>query len=363
MIPPPSRMAAFQSGPGRAVSKHGAFSLLETLIVMTILAMMALIVSQMVRSTTSTIKQAERRMDADAQARLVFNRMARDFEGMARRGDINFLLQSQSGNDAFYFFSEATGHFAESDPYGVGSTARNTLSLIGYRMNDKVSGGARVELERLGRGLHWFDYTAGSGDSTAVCYLPATIAVNFATPLADTYNNSSNLYPSSTATVPQWDVVGDQVARMEYCLLLKDGTFSVIPVISPYHTGAAAPLATDDSGSGYSIGSRWYDETHKVGYICKAATSGSAVWGPLGIQDISAVIVSLAVIDGGSRIVADQTALAKLTTLLPDFDPANPVLMSATWQSVISQTTFAKKAGLPASAASAVRIYQRYFYF
>jgi prepilin-type N-terminal cleavage/methylation domain-containing protein len=363
MTAPLSSRTALRGGSGRTVSKHGGFSLLETLVVMTILGMMALIVSQMVRSTTSTIKQAERRMDADAQARLVFNRMARDFEGMARRGDINFLLQSQSGNDAFYFFSEATGHFAESDPNGVASTTRNTISLIGYRMNDKISSDTRFELERLGRGLHWFDYSPGSGDSTAVCYLPSTIAVNFATPLADAYNNSSNLYPTSATTVPQWDVVGDQVARMEFCLLLKDGTFSVVPVITPYHTAAAAPTASDDTGSGYSAGSRWYDQTNKVGYICKVATSGSAIWSPLGIQDISAVIVGLAIIDGGSRVIANKTALAKFTTVLPDFAPETSVLMSATWQSIVNQTTFAKQVGLPTSAASAVRIYQRYFYF
>jgi prepilin-type N-terminal cleavage/methylation domain-containing protein len=358
-------MTAFRRGPRTAARWRQGFSLLETLLVMVLLAMLAVIVSQMLGSTTTTINRAEQRMDADAQARLVFSRMARDFEGMSHRTDVHFIFNCQAGNDAFYFFSEATGHFAENDPYGTSSSTRNTFSLVGYRLNDTISHNTRFELERLGRGLHWFDYsTAGSGDSTGVCYLPSTIPVSFAAPLADAYNNSSNLQPFSTLSVPQWDVVGDQVVRMEICLMLKDGTFSVIPVTNPHNTASAAPTNHNDSTEGYTIGSRWYDQTNKVGYICKYATEGSAVWAPLGTQDISAVIVTLAILDGRSRLVTNSTAMANFATVLGDFDPASPTSLPGTfWQTQIGQSSFAKEAGLPTTAAAKVRVYQRYFYF
>lgn len=350
-----------------------AFTLVELMIVMAILTMLALTVTKMVSVTAETITHAEKRIDADAQARIIFDRMAHDFQGMTQRPEVNFLIDSKAGNDALYFFSEATGHFAEKDPFGTSSAARNALSLVGYRVSDVLSNNTRFELERLGRGLHWFDYApTPTGNSTATCFLPSTIAVNFSNVLSDPYNNSSNVGPSNPTSVPQWDVLGDQVVRLECCLLLKDGTLSTIPVTKPtatatmtkpFTTAALAPTVNEDANAGYSIGSRWYDQTHRVAYICKNPTAGQAIWSPLGVQDLSAVIVAIAVIDGRSRIVADKTALAKIASVLADFDPANPSLMSIVWQNTVTQPGFAKQVGLPASAAAGVRVYQRYFFF
>lgn len=341
----------------------GAFTLVELLLVMAIFAMMALMMLRMVGNTTELISRAEKRIDTDAQSRLIFDRMASDFQGMAKNPSVNFWFNAQTGNDAFYFFSEATGHFADSDPYGIASTARNTVSLVGYRVSDVTSGNTRFELERLGRGLHWFDYAPGSGDSTSVCYLPSTISTNFSTPLSDPYNNSSNPQPGGNSGVPQWDVVGNLVVRMECCLLLKDGSLSVLPIMKPFTTQSFAPAANNASGGIYTSGSRWYDQDHKVGYICTNGSAGNLVWAPLGLQDVSAVVVAIAVIDSRSRIIANKTALAKFSSLLPDFNPDNPTLMSVVWQNVINQPGFATEIGLPPSAAAGVHIYQRYFYF
>jgi len=40
----------------------------------------------------------------------------------------------------------------------------------------------------------------------------------------------------------------------------------------------AAPVATDDSNAGYSVGSKWIDVTNDKSYICVDATVGSAIW-------------------------------------------------------------------------------------
>jgi hypothetical protein len=39
-----------------------------------------------------------------------------------------------------------------------------------------------------------------------------------------------------------------------------------------------APTATDDSGDGYAVGSRWLDTTADKEYVCADATAGAAVW-------------------------------------------------------------------------------------
>jgi len=43
-------------------------------------------------------------------------------------------------------------------------------------------------------------------------------------------------------------------------------------------TAAAAPTANDDSGDGYSVGSRWFDVSGDKEYVCLDATVGAAVW-------------------------------------------------------------------------------------
>ncbi len=56
---------------------------------------------------------------------------------------------------------------------------------------------------------------------------------------------------------------------------VKSGTGSVIKT---NHAGTTAPTATDDSGSGYAVGSRWIDTTNDKEYVCLDATTSAAVW-------------------------------------------------------------------------------------
>jgi predicted secreted protein len=41
---------------------------------------------------------------------------------------------------------------------------------------------------------------------------------------------------------------------------------------------AAPPATTDDTGSGYSVGSRWFDVTNDKEYVCMDSTASAAVW-------------------------------------------------------------------------------------
>ena len=42
--------------------------------------------------------------------------------------------------------------------------------------------------------------------------------------------------------------------------------------------GTVAPTVNDDSGDGYTIGSRWYDTTGDAEYVCLDASAGAAAW-------------------------------------------------------------------------------------
>ena len=55
------------------------------------------------------------------------------------------------------------------------------------------------------------------------------------------------------------------------------GLSNVENILNNY-SATAAPTANDDSGSGYSVGSRWIDTTNDDDYVCLDASSGAAVW-------------------------------------------------------------------------------------
>ena len=361
-----------------------AFTLIEVLASMVVLTLLVTAMAQLLNSATSTSTGVGKRIDADSQARLVLDRMADDFSGMAKRPDIDFYFHHQAGNDALYFFSSATGYYPAVDPNGTGVATENPFSLAGYRVSDQVSGGSRYELERLGRGMHWYDTAAGAanGTASAVVYLPAIIVDpaagtgSYSKVLTDPYNNSSNLNPDSSS-VPEWDVIGDQVFRLEFCYLLKDGTLDEIPASHAnttvtHNLGTSvtrAPTVNDDTGAGYASGSRWYDRNAEVGYVCVSATAGAAVWMPLGLQDTQAVVVAVASLDKRSRLLASAASLSQLTSALKDFSVTNtdpvtkkPYLMAASWMQTINQAGFAASVKLPPTATAAVHVYQRYFY-
>jgi len=362
---------------GKAASRHGAFTLVEMLVSIAVLAILGVIVAQILSSTTKTATGSEKRIDANNQARLIFDRMGSDLGAIAKNSSVNFLFLPQNGNDAFYFFSEATGYF--SGDAAQNAARANSFSLVGYRVSDAISTNARFELERLGRGLQWDASNTASGASNgpgvAMAYLPATIAVNFDKALQDPYNNSSNLRSGgSTGNVPQWDVIGNLVFRMEFCFLLKDGNLSNIPVEDPSGlknslVASANPGVSDDSSQGYASGSRWFNSKDKVGYVCSSATAGAAEWSPLGWQDVQALVVAIAVLDAPNRKIADAAVLQKLAAKLPDFDPGSldsttgkPVLMSTAWGKVLEKSSVASEVGLPAGGLSGVRVFQQYFY-
>lgn len=361
----------FSSGHDRPRSIHAqgaAFTLVEIIVSAGILVMIVLLVNQLVKSVSMTAVTANKRIDSDTQARLIFSKMAEDFRAMEQRGDLSYCFLSQNGNDAFYFYSQAPGHIAPQDVSGTNDASLNSSSLVGYRISDKISHGSRVELERLGRGLHWVDtagFTSTDGHATSVLHLPWIIKDVFSAALADPNNNSSNPYPASSSNAPQWDVIGDQVFRMKFCFLLMDGTFSLIPVLSNTSaknnlSAATSPASSNDSTAGYSVGSRWYDTTTSVAYSCINAARAAAVWVPMGLRDVKAVVVTIALIDSKSRATTDISAIQKTISCIQD---ATPGPQAGTWAAQTNDAAaIAKSSGLTRAAASSIRVYERFFY-
>ncbi len=308
---------------GSDANQRAGFTLVEVLVATAVLALLVVLVAQMVSSATLVTTGSRKRMDADSQARAVFDRIAADVAGMVLRPDVDFIFSKNPGNDTVFFYSESPGFFHGNS----GFEEHSPLSLVGYRVNPDSD--PPLSLERLGKGLAWTGVPSGAEGGSAVFL---TYPDPGPTPTA-----SPTPFPKSTLAGNWTDTLGSpgehtdgedddyhtlssNVFRFEYCFQLKDGTFSE----KPY-----GPTRTS----------------------------------PEGMTDVSAIVVAIAILDDTSRQLGSPTD--QMVGALEDFSgvnlPAESQLMAARWHATVQSPGFAAASGLPEAAASAVRVYQRHF--
>jgi len=323
----------------RARKQQAGFTLMELLVSMGLLALMILMVAQLTSSAGTTVGNSGKHMDADTQARLILNRMGVDFSRMLKRGDLDYTpfkqpagtlppqyggaaiaANPQAGNDQMAFYSEADGYFSgTATPAG---TQKSTVSLVAYNIATDPYSGQPV-LRRMGKGLGWEPSTAVAGSTSNwanVAYLPVTMPSWYLT----YYPGRTGVYDN---TDPDYKTVGDLVFRMEYNYLIKaTSTHAARLSITPWDT----TVSTHTSISGF--------------------------------QDVAAIVVTLAVLDPASRVIINNNNYTNLTGSTYFTDATDGADVAAAWNAEANSATFASDMGIPKSAASAVRIYERYFY-
>jgi prepilin-type N-terminal cleavage/methylation domain-containing protein len=387
-----------------------AFTLIELLVSMTVLTLIVALVGQLIGGATKVTTSNRQHLDADSQARLTFDRLAIDIGRMLRRPDVDYMFSRPTGgsslgaNDRMFFYSEAPA-FYDGDSSTLQS--RSSLALLGYRIN------AAYQLERLGKLLTWdgipANGAAGSSAPGGIMFLSCPSATLNPDPLSTLAGNwpatlgSASDSPPYNGSDDDYHVLAAGVFRLEICYLLKavqlkDGTYSAatyagVPVANPSDrtnnlTATRAPQASDDTAAGYIAGSRWYDTSGERAYICVNNAAGAAGWNPLGVQDVAAIVVAIAVLDPASAgIVATTpatinglavlapnlanlvgafadvplTASAAANNTVPDLTITPPRLMDQAWTNALLSSGFAQTVKLPPAVVSQVRIYQRCF--
>ncbi len=335
------------------------FSLLELMVAMTVLILLISLVITIMNGATAATTTSSAHRDADSQARMVFDRLADDLASMPKQADIDFFFSKQDSdlggvNDQLYFYSGVPGYFDSSR-----STAlQSPTSLIAYRLDSKLT------LERMAKGMTWIN----AGTSSGLIFLTLS-GTTFAPDPQSTLSGNASLQRVLDGSDADYAPFSKSVFRLEFCYYLKNGTYSKIPTaggtgFKSNLSASSAPDISDDTSKGYSSGSRWYDATGKRAYICQNADGGAAVWSPLGLADVSSLVVAIAVLDEMSRTRAADLALA--AQALPD--PSNddlaaspPRLMAYQWQNILNQPDFAGKAGISQSVSARIQIYQRHF--
>jgi len=282
--------------------RNCAFTIAELLVSIAVLVVLVLLVSRLFSSAATVTTSGNKRMDAEAQIRPLFERMAVDFSQMMRRSDLDFFGKntaapnsaggSMTGNDQIAFYSSVIGYYPSSG-------SQSPISLIAYRVNGEN------KLERVAKGLLW---NGVSPTSTPVVFLPSTIAGSWA--------SATDLTAAPTPD-PDTELIAPYVFRFEYYYLLKNGSLTVTPW---------------DTSAGHSSVS--------------------------GLQDVAAVSVCIAAIDPKSRVLVSDSQLTTLAGRLSDFAISmRPGDLLTQWQAALDATT-----DIPRPSVSAVRIYERYFY-
>lgn len=304
------------------------FTLTELLISVSILALLVVMISQLVNSATAVMTLGRKGFDADAQARLVFDRLASDFSRMARRSDLDFYGKDTSagrpmnGNDQLAFYAAVPGYYSSPTPAPTPTrNERSPMSVVAYCMSNDPNG--RPQLVRLAKGLVW----EPKDGWPEVAYRPLQLV---AVPPAGRWPNlfqpaTSGPAPFNGMADTDFEAISDSVVRFEYCYLLNPTSTAAATVsTAPYN--AALPGHTSR-------------DFHR---------------------DVAAIVVTIAVLDPTSRVIVSDYSQLTSPTLFPD---ATAMEIAPSWVAAINQPAFAATARIPQTAASAVRVYQRRFSF
>ncbi len=299
-----TRPFGYRSGQALPLQRRraNAFTLVELAVTVGVLVLLVFLATQLLNSAATITTLGHKQMDADSQARQLLDRMAIDFAQLVKRSDVDFFAKgtvapnsvggAMTGNDRIAFYSGVPGYYPSTG-------SQSPVSLVAYRVNSDPTSSSYNKMERMGKGLVW---NGVSPTDIPVVFMPLTIGVSVASP--------SGTWPaatSSSASDPDYELIGPQVFRFEYCYLRTDGTLSITPP---------------------------------------------------SISLMAAIIVDIAVIDPKSKALLTDAQITTLAAGLSDYTAGMvPGQLRANWQNTLNTNTT-----LPRPALSGIRLYERFFY-
>jgi hypothetical protein len=304
-----------EGGPRYAVAlSGGGFTLAELLVSIGVLVLLVVLFTQLLHSATAVAILGHKGMDTDSQARQLLDRMAIDFNQMLKRTDVSYYVKTlgntETGNDQIAFFSAVPGYYSQA---GYNSNA----SLVAYRVNGDPNSASYNNVERMGKGL------ALNGAYTTAPIPLVFLDSNYSTTISGIWPaaTSSTGTDSDCSNTGCYETAGPQVFRFEYYYLLSGN-----PSVGTANQLSAGPWSSTDTFS---------------------------------VKDVAAIVVAIAVIEPKSKVLVGNDQIAALAGTLPDFTTGwAPGRLLVQWRAALDANTI----GLPRSAISGVRVYERYFY-
>jgi len=294
--------------PVRHFKREVAFTLVEVLVAEAIFLILLLIVMQLIFGALQATTAQKKRMDELGDARQSLDRLSLDWAARVRRSDLfaSFKHDTSSSANA----ANAQISFFTQEPAYSGARHLSWVNYAVTNVTQVTQGSVSSTAPALVRGILGYNWAASdpTGASNPLLTLPATA-------------------PTSTVT---FDPLASTVFRFDYCFLQQVTTTGTSPFTTnnPSDTGNPADANVN-----------------------------------LTSTNIVGIVVAVASLDQQSRQIVSQAQLVTMGQSLPAI--TNGGTPQAQWVSAINTGAFAtsvKAAGVPASVANAVHVYQRILY-
>ena len=320
-----------------------------------VLTILVFMFTQMMTTATAVNRNGNRHIDTDTQARVVFDRMALDFAQMLGRTDVDYYVKGSTGykghgNGHGWGNKKVVGQLG-SDEIACFNACRvysirerpSPISLVAYRVNESSpTKPAYLRLERMGKGLLWNAANTSINQNNAlypIVFLPQTID-GMGRPWYGATNNDNKAWDELDA---DYETIAPGVFRFEYYYLLKNGRLRDVP----------------------------WDDTDRPG---QTSLSNPV---KIGLGDVEAIGVTIAVIDPAARDLINAANPASLDDLASDLDDFRSAwrgignqtkyigMMEDAWKTVIETVAQTGQTSshtpVPPEAAKGIRVYTRYF--
>jgi hypothetical protein len=338
---------------------------------MGILVMLVLLVTQVVNSASTIINVSERHLDADSQARGVFERMELDFNGMLRYPDVDCSIYPYNqqfrsgGNESLFFWAEGNAILASAATNAL--SVYDTVGTVGYRIDSNTPSAASINAGFLPYSLErWAaesDPRIGGGGGAVRLATAMTGEAPWAISYVDNPSNveplstlmGSNPQATATGVSTKFHTLGEGVFRLEFSFLMKDSAYTTrgnnVYAGQPYWKMVAAP-----NGGHETV----VDPTELAQQIQD-------------MRNVAAIVVTIAILDttsrtrmpGYSRTSPTGSYLRDMYQLVEALQDEDTPKVANDWNNIIANLG-TNRQGLSAVgarvAASNARVYQRFFY-
>ncbi|MBU3666730.1 MAG: prepilin-type N-terminal cleavage/methylation domain-containing protein [Chthoniobacterales bacterium] len=283
---------------------RNAFSLIELLVAAAVMAMLLVLTVQILSSTSSAVRLADRHRDTDNQVRVAMDRLTEDFATAMLTGGASALVRSANEPNSYLRF------LCLSRVREGSSTPRPRGAAVGYGVNDVTQTNAGTS------------FTTGllmRGDGRIAFSGTAVVS------LSDIFRELSQSPPSNVIPDANWEPLASGIVRFHISYLLDNG--DIVQVPPAYSMISPQTFATTSFLNGLPLGSGWM----AVAFAPENA--------PASGRYVKALIVSMA---SASR---DVLALASSSGQLGQIDalgtPGDGVIARALWETnLTTKVTF-----------------------
>lgn len=269
------------------------FTLVEMLVSIAILTLLFVGLTQVLKHSAGAIHVNNGSMDSLRAGESIFSTLAMDVSRMLIRKDVEYAFDKKTGDDQLAFYTRNFGLGTSNSP----GLAR-PLSVVSYQMRTHSG---RTQLEYAAQQVDW---AAGAGQTA------------FAVAPLEQGARAPKLSGGTTLPIPTEDtdysLLGEEIIRFEICFLVKPSS------------GGATKLTTTL---------------------------------PATIQEVSAIVVGMVVVDPRSRLLIQGPAL--LASKFPDAQDGEDLL--SIWAPIRNDPDLLQAGSAPPAAQGGIRLMQRYF--